>query len=92
MNTYKVTKNKASLRIQTRNFNTTDFEIDRDDVPWMAEHNWQLRSNGTAVCAESKKAMTHLIYLRWNGWEPKKVKHIDGDTTNCKIENLACYN
>lgn len=91
MNIYKVLKNKAFLQIQTRNFNTTTFEIDRDDVGWLAEYNWQLRSNGTAICSYNKIAMTHILYERYNGYFPKKVKHLDGNTTNCKIKNLACY-
>ena len=88
MNIYKVQKNKAFLTIQTRNFNTATFQVDREIVPWLSSLDWQLRSNGTAIDTLSKAAFTHLIYVKWNGWKPNKIQHINGDVSDCRIVNL----
>lgn len=87
MQQYIIKKNKAFLRITSPSMDTT-FEIDRDDITWLALRDWRLRANGTAIDAEDNVALHRHIFKQYSGWSPTKIEYIDKNPRNLKIENL----
>lgn len=87
MQTYIIKKTKTFLRIATPSADIA-FEIDRDVLPKIAEDNWRLRANGTAVHWFNGNALHHRIFYIYNGWLPWKIEYIDGNSRNLKAENL----
>ena len=83
---YKLAKNKAFLEIQSPSMDIV-FEIDREIVSMLTKYNWRLRGNGTALSRENVP-LTHAIYQFWNGYKPRRVGHRDGNTRDCRIQNL----
>lgn len=83
----ELTKKRALMRYVSEKLNI-GFIVDRDNIPDLVKENWYLRSNGTLIHESTKKPLTHYIFKRYNGWEPRKIMHKDGNCRNCLPENL----
>ena len=87
MQQYIIKKNKAFLRITSSSMDTT-FRIPRELISLLAVHDWRLRANGTAICRGTNLALHRCIFWQYNGFQPRQVKYLDGNSTNLLPDNL----
>lgn len=85
---YELTQKRAFMRYVSKNLDIR-FIVDREAVGRLSQENWYSRSNGTLVHSKTKKPLTHYIFEMFNGWEPKKIFHKDGNYSNCLSQNLS---